>query len=171
MRGRQKAFFCKFSFFGGALIIVGWGVMGCSRKTYLGLAEIASFFTQDFSWSNKHNTFWHVATTSYFYVFFLWTIAISDFYPLESYKNWGLLLFTITFRVISHTDNRFHRYMYLFCISLKYYKYEISFIIKIHVKVFSIQIWFDCKTRLLFFRIRTMVDRKKLFIEKNSFIL
>ena len=35
-------------------------------------------------------------------------------------------------------------------------------------KVFYIQIWFKWETQLLFFLIRTMVYRKKIFTEKNS---
>ena len=36
-------------------------------------------------------------------------------------------------------------------------------------KVFYIQLWFKFETSLLFFLTRTMVYRKNLFIEKNSF--
>ena len=61
-------------------------------------------------------------------------------------------------------------------ICLNIMQYEISFFNKIHVKVltkvFYIQIWFKYETLLLFFLIRTMVYRKKLFIEKkNSFFV
>ena len=63
---------------------------------------------------NKHDTFWHVVTTGYFYVSFLWTIAVSDSYLLEIYKNLGFLLSTITFTVNSHADNHFFKYIYLF---------------------------------------------------------
>ena len=51
--------------------------------------------------------------------------------------------------------------------------YEISFFIKIHVKVltkvFYIQILFKCETPLLFFLIRTMVYRKKTLNRKKQF--
>ena len=36
-----------------------------------------------FSWSNKHDTFWHVISTGYFYVWYLWAIAIPDICSLE----------------------------------------------------------------------------------------
>ena len=60
------------------------------RKSYSGLAKIASFSSRDFSQSNKHDTFWHVLSTGYFFVLFLWAIAASDFLPLEIYKNFPL---------------------------------------------------------------------------------
>ena len=41
---------------------VGW-------KSYLGPAETTSFSSGDSSRSNKHDTFWHVLSTGYFYVF------------------------------------------------------------------------------------------------------
>ena len=44
----------------------------------------------------------------------LWTIAVSDFRPLQIYKNLGFPLSTITFTVNSHTDNHFYEYIYLF---------------------------------------------------------
>ena len=43
-----------------------------------------------------------------------WAIAVSDFSPLEIYKNLALVLSTITFTVNSHADNRFCKYIYLF---------------------------------------------------------
>ena len=101
MMGRQKALFCKFLFFGIALIINGYWVVGWGKKSYLGPAEIASFSSRDFSWSNKHNTFWNVVSTGYSFVLFLWAIAVPDFCPLETYKNLGLPLSTITFIVNS----------------------------------------------------------------------
>ena len=45
---------------------------------------------------------------------FLWAIPVSDFRPLEIYKNFCLLLCSITFTVNSHTDNYFYNYIYLF---------------------------------------------------------
>ena len=45
--------------------------MGWGRKSYLGPAEIASFFRRDLSGRNKQDSFWHVASTGYFYVLFL----------------------------------------------------------------------------------------------------
>ena len=84
------------------------------RKSYLGPAEITSFSSWDFTWSNKHNTFWHVVSTGYFYVLFLWAITISEFCPLEIYKNLGLPLSTITFTVNSNKGNHFYKYINLF---------------------------------------------------------
>ena len=111
-------------------------------------------------------------STGYFYVLFLWAIAVSDFRPLENYKNLGLPLFIITFTVNSHAGNHSYKYIYLFQIL---YSTKSVFFIKIHVKVltkvFHIQIWFKYKTPLFFFPIRTMVYRKKLFIEVNSFVV
>ena len=69
--------------FGSIWIVGGWWVVEWDRKSYLQPAEIASFSDQDFSRSNKHETFWHVVSIGYFYVFFLWTIAVSDFHLLE----------------------------------------------------------------------------------------
>ena len=57
------------------------------RKSYLEPAQIVSFSSQDFSWSNMHDTFQHVVMTAYFYVIFLWAIAVSDFFSLEIYEN------------------------------------------------------------------------------------
>ena len=44
----------------------------------------------------------------------LWAIAVSDFRPLEIYKNLGLLLSTINFTVNSYTVNHFYKYICLF---------------------------------------------------------
>ena len=158
-------------FFGGAWIFGGWGVVGWGRKSYLGPAEVASFSSQNFSRSIKHDTFCHVVSTGYFYVLFLWTIAVSDFRPLEIYKKLDLHLSTITFTVNSLTDNHFYKYLFVSNII----QCEFSLFIKIHVqvltKVFYIQIWIKCETLLVFFLIRTIVYRKRLFIEKDFFLL
>ena len=114
MRERQKALFCSFLVFSGAWIVNGWGVVGKGRKSYLGAAEIASFSSRNFSRSNKHDTFSHVVTTGYFYVLFLWNIAVSDFCLLEIYKNLGFLLSTNTFTINSNGYNHFFNYVYLF---------------------------------------------------------
>ena len=45
--------------------------MGWSRKSYLGLAEMASFSSRDLSRCNKHDLFWLVVSTGYFYILFL----------------------------------------------------------------------------------------------------
>ena len=133
MRGRQSALFCQFFFFDGALTFDCWGVVGMSRKSYLEPAEIASFSSRNFSRSNKHNIFWHVVSTGYFYDLFLWAIAVSNFCPLEIYKNLGLPFSTITFTINSHADNHFYEYIYLFQIL---YCMKSLFFIKMHVKVF-----------------------------------
>ena len=76
-------------------------------------------------------------------------------------------LLTFTFTVNSHADIHFHIYVYLFQIlcSMK----SVVFI-RIQVKDFYIQIWFECETPLLLFLIRNMVYRKKLFTEKSFFL-
>ena len=96
-------------FFVSALIVSRWGMVRWGRNSYSGLAEVSSFFSQDFSWSNKHYTFWHVFITSY-----RLAIAVSDFCLLESYKNLGFPLSTATFTTNSHADNNFYKYIYLF---------------------------------------------------------
>ena len=108
---------------------------------------------------------WHVVSTGYFYVLFLWAIAASDYRALEIYKNLGLPL-----SLLQQTATQITISVNIFVSNI--IQYEISFFIKIHVKVltkvFYIQIWFKCETQLLFFLIRTMVYRKKIFTEKNS---
>ena len=47
--------------------------------------------------------------TGYFFILFLWAIAVSDFCLLEIYKNLGFLLFTITFTVNNHADKHFYK--------------------------------------------------------------
>ena len=111
-------------------MVDGWGLVWWGRKSYLEAAEIASFSRRDFNPSNKHDTFWYVITTGYFYVLFLWTIAVSDFSFLEIYKNLGFLLPTITFTVNSHVDNHIYKYMFQMLYSLKpvfLLKYTLSF--------------------------------------------
>ena len=62
-------------FFGSALIFCGWGNSGPAEM-------------------------WHVLSTGYFCVLFLWAIAVSGFRPLEIYKN----LCNVTFVVNRHAD-------------------------------------------------------------------
>ena len=131
-------------------------VVGCCRKPHIRPVEIASFSSQDFSRSNKHDTFWYVVSTGYFYVLFLWVITIKDFRPLEIYRNLGFPLSTITFTVNSHANNHFFK-----CICFKYYTVWNYFFLLKNVKVFYIQIWFKCETQLLFFLI-AIVYRKSL---------
>ena len=59
--------------------VVRWG-----RNSYLGPAKITSFSSLDLSRSNKHDAFWHVVSTGYFYVLFSSAIAVSNFLPLET---------------------------------------------------------------------------------------
>ena len=142
-----------------------WEVVGWGRKSYLGLAEIVSFSSRDFSRRNKHDSFWLAVSTGYFYILFLWAIAFSDFLLLEISKHLVLPLSNTTFRANSHADDRFYKYLYLFQIlySMK------SVFIKIHVTVFYIQVWLKCETFLLFFLIEAMVYRKKHFIGEINF--
>ena len=156
-------------FFDGALIFSWWWVVRWSWKPYSGPAEIASFSRRDFSQPNKHDTFWHVVLIGYFYSFLLWAIAVSNFRPLEIHKNLGLLLSAITFTINNHTDKQFNKHIYLFIFSN--ILHEISFFIKIHVKVFHIQIWRKCEAPFLFFQIKTMIYRKNPLQKKISKII
>ena len=40
---------------------------------------MAYLSSQDFTRGDKHDIFWHVLSTGYLYVLFLWAIAIKDF--------------------------------------------------------------------------------------------
>ena len=141
-------------FFGIALLVGGWGFVGWCVKSYLGPAEISSFSSRDLSRRNKHDSFWLVVSTGYFYILFLWVIVFSDFLPLEIHKYLVLPLASITFTANSQADK---------CISIstnvficpKYY----TAWNRIHVKVSYIHVWFKCENGL----------QKKLFIEKNRF--
>ena len=145
--------------------MVGWG-----RKPYLGPAEIASFSSRDLGRSNKHDTFWHIVSIGYFYILFLRAIAVSDFLSLEIYKNLDPLLSSITFTVNSHADNLS---INIFVSNIVHH--EISYFIKIRVKVFYIQILFKCEIPPLCFLIKAIVYRKnslqKNFFCKKSFLL
>ena len=121
MRRRQKVLFCYF------FCLVAFFTLGS--------AEIVSFSSRNFSRSSKHDTFWHILATGYFYV--LWTIAISDFRPLEIYKN---LSFPCLLSLLQSTATQItisiNIYIYIF---FKYYAVWNQFlVIKIHVKVFYI---------------------------------
>ena len=87
-----------------------WLVRGCGwcRKSNL------IFFQPDLSQRNKHDSFWLVVSTGYFYVSFLWAIVVSDFLSLEIHKHLVLPLSSITFTAISQADNHFYKYIYLF---------------------------------------------------------
>ena len=101
-------------FFGVALLVGGWGVVGRGRTSYQGPAEISSFSNLDLSRGNKHDSFWLVVSTGYFYILFLWAIVVSDFLPLEIHKHLVLPLSSITFTANSQADNHFYKYIYLF---------------------------------------------------------
>ena len=133
IRGRQKALLCYFLFFGGALIVGGLGVVGWDRKSYLKSAEIAYLSNRDFRRSNKHDTFWHVVSTGYFYVLFLWAIAISDFCPWEIDKNLG---FPCLLSPLQVTATQIIISINIF-ICFKYYTVWNQFFIKMHVKVLT----------------------------------
>ena len=143
--------------FGGALIVGWWGMVGLFRKPCLDPAEITSFFCSGFSRSNKHDIFWLVVSTGYFCVLFLWAIAVSDFRPLEIYKNLCLSLCTITFTVNSHADNHFYKYISLFQIL---YSMKSFFKLKYTLRFFTFKFDLNVKHRSYFFQIRTMVYRK-----------
>ena len=67
MREGQKALFCWFLFLGGALIVGGWWVVGCCRKSNIGSVEIASFSSQDFSLNMAHSDMLYRLSISTFY--------------------------------------------------------------------------------------------------------
>ena len=101
-------------FFGVALFADEWGVVGWGRKSDLRPAEIASFSSWDLSRRSKHDSFWLVVSTGYFYILFLWAIVVSDFLPIEIHKHLVLPLSNIFFTTNSQADNHFYIYAYLF---------------------------------------------------------
>ena len=107
-------------------------VGGVGQKSYLGPAETTFFSSQDFSQSNKHDIFWNVVSTGYFYIVFLWTIAVSDFCTLDIYKNLCFPLSTITYKVNSHAGNYFYKINIFIC--LKYYTVWNQFLLKYMLK-------------------------------------
>ena len=119
--------------FGGTLIGGGWGVVEWSRKSYLGAAEITSFYSMDLIQSNEHDTFWHIVSTGYCNALILWAISVSDFLPLEIYNNLGPPLSSITFTVNSHADNHFYKYIYLF---QTLYDMKSAFLLKYKLRFF-----------------------------------
>ena len=135
-------------FFSVALTVGMWGVVGWGRKFYLGPAEIASFSSRDLSRGNKHDTFWHVASTRCFYVLFLWATAASHFLPLEIYKTLGLLLCSITFTVNSHADNHFYKYIYLFQML---YSIKLVFLLKYKLRFYIFKFDSNVKHNSYFF--------------------
>ena len=132
--GGRKHCSVNFGSLGGRGCFNHWWMRGGGwhRKSYLGPTETAPFSSQNFIWSNKHETFWHVALTGYFFVLISWTIAVTDFCPLEIYENLGLPLSTVTFTVNSHADSYFYKYVCFKC-----YTVWNKFFIKIHIKVLT----------------------------------
>ena len=69
------------------LIFDSWRCFNCRWVTGGGLCQKVLFrtsgFSRGFSQSNKHDTFWYVVSSGYFYVLFLWAIVVSAFCPLE----------------------------------------------------------------------------------------
>ena len=139
-----------FLFFDGALIVVEWGVVGWGRKYYLGPAEIASFSSRDFSQSNKHDTFWHAASSGYFCVLWLWAIAAMDFHSLEIHKKLGLYLSTIIF--VSNII-----------------QYEISFLLIYTLRFFFSNLVWMWNTAYIFAYKKAWSAEKNLLYRKNSF--
>ena len=136
-----------------SLVDKGWW----GRKSYSGPAETSSFSNRYFSPSNKHDTFWHVVLTGYFYDLFLWATAPSDFLSLEIYKASPCLLSRLQSTATQITIS-----INIFMFQIFYSMKSVCFFLnKIHVKVltkvFHIQTWFKCEVPLLFFLIRTMV--------------
>ena len=111
---------------------------------------------------NKHDTFLHVVSTGYFYILFLWAIAVSNFRPMEIYENLGLPLSTITFKVINHVDNHLYNHIHLFQIL---YNLKSVFLLKLTLGIY-IQIWFKCGIPLIF-STKSHDPQKK----KNTFFL
>ena len=61
------------------------------------------FSSRDLSWRNKHDSFWLVVSTGYFYI--LWAIVFQIFFPSKFIKIWYLPLYSITISVnifVSH---------------------------------------------------------------------
>ena len=156
------------------LIFAFWWCFNCrwmrgvggqgGRKSYLGPAEITSFSSRDFNRNDKHDTFWHAVTNGYLYFLFLWTIAVSNFRPLEICKKIGFPLSIITFTVNNHAENHFHKHTYLIQMlysmkSVFLWKCTLRFL----PRFFNIQIWFKWETPLLIFLIRTWSTEKKLY--------
>ena len=134
--GGRRYCFLNFCFLVMLLVSVGEGWWS-GEKSYLGPAEKAPFSSQNFSRSNKHDTFGHVVSTRYFYILFLWTIAVSDFHPLEIYKNFSLPLSTITFTTNRHADNYFYKY-----ICFNYTVWNQFFLLKYTLRFFTAPIFF-----------------------------
>ena len=137
--------------FGVALIVEGWKDVGWGRKSYLGPAEITSFSSLNLSSRNKHDSFWLVVSTGYFYVSFLWAIVVSDFLPLEIYKLLVLPLSSITFTANSQADNYFYNLLICLFVS-SIMQHEISFSLKYTLRYFIFKFELNVKHHLYFFQ-------------------
>ena len=100
-------------FFGVALLVGRWGVVGWGRKSYLGSAEISSFSNRDLTKRNQHDLFWLIVSTGYVYILFLWAIVVSDCPPLEIHEHLARPLSSIIFTVNRQADKDFYTYIYL----------------------------------------------------------
>ena len=117
---------------------------GLGQKVLFRASWNRIFFQPEFSRHNKHDSFWLVVSTGYFYILFLWAIDGLDFLPLEIHKHLVLVsLLQPTSKHITISIN--------ILICFKYYTVWNQFFIKIHVKVFYIQVWFKCEIPPLFF--------------------
>ena len=86
---------------------------GLEQKVLFRPVKITSFSSRHLSWRNKHNSFWLVVSTGYFYILFSWAIVVSDFLLLEIRKHSVLSLFSITFTANNQANNHFYKYRYL----------------------------------------------------------
>ena len=134
--------------FGGALIICGWGMVWWCRKSYSGPAEIASFSSEDFSQSNNHDTFWHVVSTGYFGILFLWAIAVYLFQILCSMKSVVLLKYTLRFFIFRIYLTVKHCSYFFLIKTMVYWEKKLS----IEKKVFFCRLckncWITCCTHM-----------------------
>ena len=90
------------------------------------------------------------------YILFLWAIIVSDFLPLEIYKNLVFPLSSITFTTNSQADNHFYNYLLVSNII----QYEISFLLKWTIIFFIYVFRFDLDLKHPFLAIKPMVYRK-----------
>ena len=54
---------------------------GLGQKVFSGPAEISSFTSRDFRRRSKHDLFWLVLSTGYFYIFFNEPLLFHIFFP------------------------------------------------------------------------------------------
>ena len=119
-------------FFSVALLVRGWGSECWGEKSYLGSAQISSFFSWDLSWGNKHDSFWLVLT-GYLY----WILILDIFLPFEIHRRLVLPLSSISFTANSQADNHFYKYIYFF---LNIIQYEIRYTLKFFIFKFNLNV-------------------------------